>query len=133
MGLMRRRGDQYDNNGERIDDMRTYAVVVSIQHKILCRYINPNIGKREELGDESRGRTKLLTDSDVKFIGEVCAQADQGNDGPSRKKAIDNIQELILTLTRESASRQLTRRILPENDNAGIVKSMHKKDSSHHK
>ena len=57
----------------------------------------------------------------------MCAQADQGNDGLSRKEVIDNIQELNHTITRESASRQLSRRILPDNAKAGILKPLSQK------
>ena len=53
----------------------------------------------------------------------MCARADQANDGLSRKEAIDNIQELNQSISREAASRQLSCRVLPANAKAGITKS----------
>ena len=120
-------GDRSDNNGERVDNICMYAFVVGIPYKNLYRYITPNIDKRQELGDGARGSTKLLTDGDVRFIGEVWARDDRGNDGLSRKEAIDNIQELNHTITRESASRQLFRCILPDNAKSGILKPLSQK------
>ena len=55
-------------------------------------WLVPNIDKIQELGDGARGSAKLLTYGDVRFIGEVWARDDRGNDGLSRKEAIDNIQ-----------------------------------------
>ena len=112
----------FNDNGERIDNICTYAVVVGIPYKTIYRYLTPNIDKRQELGDGARGSTKLLTDGDVRFIGEVWARDDRGNDGLSRKEAIDNIQELNHTITREYDTRQLSRRILPGNAKSGILK-----------
>ena len=98
--------------------------MVGSPYKTIYRYLTPNIDKRQELGDGARGSAKLLTDGDVRFIGEVCARADRGNDGISRKEAIDNIQEFNHTITRESDSRQLSRRILPDNYKSGILKPL---------
>ena len=78
-------GYRFDDNGERIDNIRTYAVVVGIPYKTLYRYITPNIDKRQELGDGARRSAKLLTDGDVRLIGEVCARSDRRNDGILRK------------------------------------------------
>ena len=57
-------------------NMHTYALKVDIPYKSLYKYIHPNVEKREQLGDGSRGSAKLLTDDDVYFLGQVCAQAD---------------------------------------------------------
>ena len=53
----------------------------------------------------------------------MCAWADQANDGLSRKEAIDNIQELNQSISREATSKQLSRCVLPTNAKAGITKS----------
>ena len=63
----------------------------------------------------NRGKKRLLDESSVRLAGEVLARADRGNDGYSRKEAVDLIQDLNPNIDRSSAARQLSRVVLPKN------------------
>ena len=115
-------GYVFDDNGEAIDSWKVYANKVGIPHNTFFKYIHPDLGKRRTLGDGSRGKKKLLSDSDVKLAGAVFARADRGNDGMSRKEATDMIQDLNPDISRKAAARQLSRVVLPRNAAVGILK-----------
>ena len=61
-------GDRFNNNGERMENMQTYAAAVGIPYKSLYKYIHPTLDKRQQLGDGTRGKAKILADDDVTFI-----------------------------------------------------------------
>jgi hypothetical protein len=115
--------DRFDDNGEIISSHAIYAHRVGIPCKTFYKYIHPDEKKRLVLGDGSRGKTKLLTDKGVKFTGEILARQDRANDGLSRKEAKDVIMDLNNNLSRSQAAKQLSRRVLPENSKAGVIKA----------
>jgi hypothetical protein len=89
-----KRGDIYDNNGERIDDYNVFANRIGIPANTFYKYINSD--EPRQIGDGSRGKKRLIA-------GCVIARADRGNDGLSSKEAVDMIQELVPNITRVSA------------------------------
>ncbi len=115
--------DRLDNNGEGISDHAIYARRVGVPCKTFYKYIHPDEKMRLVLGDGSRGKTKLLTDNEVKFTGEILAHQDCANDGLSRKEAKDVIMDLNNNLSQSQASKLLSRRVLPESAKAGVLKA----------
>jgi hypothetical protein len=122
--------DRFDDNGKIISDHAIYARRVGIPCKTFYKYIHPDEKKHLVLGDGSRGKTKLLTNNEVKFTGEILARQDRANDGLSRKEAKDVIIDLNNNLSRSQAAKQLSRRVLPENSKAGVTKAMTQKVQS---
>ena len=116
--------DRFDFNGERIDDYVVYANYCDIPVNSLYRYIHPDASKRHKLGDGSRGKDKLLTDEEVRFVGQVLARQDRANDPYGRKQAKDIIMDVAeKELKPKAASQILTRRVIPMNASEGILKS----------
>ena len=91
--------DRLDDNEECISNHAIYARHVGIPCKTFYKYIHPDKTKRLVLGDGSRGKTKLLTDNEVKFTGAILAHQDRTNDGLSRKEAKDVIMDLNTNLS----------------------------------
>jgi hypothetical protein len=58
---------------------------------------------RCELGDGMRGKPKLLSNEEVKFVGTVLAWQDCRNDGYSIKEATDLIMTLKPEVNQETA------------------------------
>ena len=63
-----------------------------------------------------------MNEDDIKFAGEVLDRLDRGNDGASRKEALDIIQELKLGMATGAARDQLRKQVLPENAVAKVLK-----------
>jgi hypothetical protein len=91
--------DRLDDNEECISDHAIYARHVSIHCKTFYKYIHQDKTKHLVLGDGSRGKTKLLTNNEVKFTGAILARQDRTNDGLSRKEAKDVIMDLNTNLS----------------------------------
>ena len=121
---------KYDDNGEEIMDCKIYAHILGIPSKSLYNYIHPDESKRFTLGDGSRGKKKILDDNEVEFAGALLTRADRGNEGLSRKEATDMIQEMKPDISRETARRQLSRRVIPVNAAAGMIKGKTQKVQS---
>jgi hypothetical protein len=118
------RDDRFDANGERIKDYKTYANACGLPSMSLYRYIHPDVSKRIQLGDDSRGKEKLSTDEEVLFMGHVLARQDRANDGLSRKEAKDIIMDVSKKdITFRAAGLQLSRCILPVNAEKKILKA----------
>ena len=112
----------YDATGELISDWRVYANKMSIPPGTFYHYVHPDLEKRRTLYQANRGKKKLLTEHDVKLAGAVLARADRGNDGYSRKEAVDLVLDLNPNMNRAAASKQLSRVVLPQNHADGILK-----------
>jgi hypothetical protein len=119
--------DRLDDIRESISDHAIYAHHVGIPCKTFYKYVHPDKTKRLVLGDGSRGKTKLLTDNEVKFTGAILACQGRANDGLSRKEAKDLMMDLNTNLSQDQASRLLPRRVLPESAKAGVLKAMTQK------
>jgi hypothetical protein len=119
--------DRLDDNGECINNHAFYAHRVGISCNTFYKYTHPDEKKRLLLGDGSRGKTKLLTDNEVKFTGAILARQDCANDGLSRKEAKDVIMDLSTSLSQSQASKLLSRRVLPESAKAGVLKLRRKR------
>lgn len=115
-------GDALDNNDEWIEDINVYAALVGIPYNTLYKYVCPRAESRRVLGVGTRGRTQLISDDNVKFIGETFVRLDRSNDGASRKEGTDYVMSTVPNLTRPQASRQLSRVILPKCHEAGLLK-----------
>ena len=113
-------GDIYDDNGLMIDDWKVFANRLDIPLTTFYKYIQPNDSRQN--GEGSRGKKKLMEMGKIKFAGCVLARADRGNDGLSSKEAIDMIQELIPTIPRVAARRQMNRYVMPINHKIGVLK-----------
>ena len=72
--------------------------------------------------DGTRGKARLLSDDNLNFFGEVFARTDCGNDGLSRKEAINTIIQFNPDISRAAARNQHRHRILPNNTKAGLLK-----------
>jgi hypothetical protein len=115
--------DRLDDNSECINDHAIYACHVGIPCKTFYQCIHPDENKHLLLGDGSRGKTKLLTNDEVKFTGAILARQDHANDGLSRKEAKDVIMDLNTNLSRSQASKLLLRHVLPKSAKAGVLKA----------
>jgi hypothetical protein len=104
-----------------------YAHRVGIPCKTFYKYTHPDEKKHLVPGDGSHGKTKLLTENEVKFTGEILARQDRANDGLSRKEANDVIMDLNNNLGRSQATKLLSRHVLPESAKAGVLKAMMQK------
>ncbi len=58
---------------------------------------------RCKLGDGTHGKPKLLSNEEVKFVGEVLAWQDCRNDGYSIREATDFIMTLKPEVNQEAA------------------------------
>jgi len=106
-----------------IADYRVYAAKVGISRTTLFKYIHKDPSKRrvvrEDEGSGMRGKKRLMSEVEVRaIVGELRVGKDESTP-PSRNEAVDLIVKRF-GLTRQAASRQLTRHVMPMFHNEGI-------------
>jgi hypothetical protein len=103
-------GNRLDSNGEAVGiDM--FASIVGIPRKTLEKYVHEDRNKRRKLGFFV-GRAPALNEKDSNFAADVLCRADRGNEGYTRKEAVDMIQDLKPRMNRKQASRSLTMHVI---------------------
>ena len=90
----------------------------------LVHYTNNDKGKRRVIGSAS-GRAKTLTPGESLFVADVVRRADRGNNGKSKLKIIDVIQELKPNLNQRQARDAYDRVVKKEHGQVltGIIKA----------
>lgn len=101
--------------------MKPFSVIVVIPYRTLVHYTKADPTKHCQLGVAS-GPALILDSSNKNFLTDVIRHADLGNEGMSHAEAICTMQELV-PVSRMIASKLLTRHILCNLDNVGLLKS----------
>jgi hypothetical protein len=76
------------------------------------KYVAKDSSKRRVCG-ESVGRAPLVGKEDQRFLADAMARKDRANDGANPSEAIDLLQELTPSLSREQSRRHLNRTLIP--------------------
>mmetsp|Transcript_12666 Transcript_12666/g.25309 ORF Transcript_12666/g.25309 Transcript_12666/m.25309 type:complete len:580 (+) Transcript_12666:920-2659(+) len=112
-----------EHSGLPIPDYRVYASKVGISRTTLFKYIHKDPSKRRLLRDDAgsgtRGKKRLMSEEDVRRIVQELKEGKDDSSPPSRNEAVDLIVKRF-GLTRQAASRQLTRHVMPMFHNEGI-------------
>ncbi len=96
-----------DSNGEKMSP-RAYSISVGIPFETLKNYIHQDPAKRRELGKQV-GNKPVLEKKLSEFVSDVVRRADRGNEGKSRREAIDLIIEANPELSFQQASNYFDR------------------------
>jgi hypothetical protein len=104
-------GRALDSNGEE-HTLRVFSGVVGIPYDTLKKYVRSDAEKRRVIGN-SGGRAPLLKKENQTFVADVLARKDRVNEGATPAEAIDLVQELNPTLSRDQARRHLNRTLIP--------------------
>ena len=96
-----------DSNGEKMSP-RAYSVSVGIPFETLKHYIHQDPTKRRELGKQV-GAKPVLEKHLSQFVSDVVRRADRGNEGKSRREAIDLIAEVNPNLSFQQSSNYFDR------------------------
>ena len=73
----------------------------------LRHYTHEDKSKRRVIGNAA-GRKAILSEEDGQFVADVVRRADRGNDGKSKLKILDIIQDLNPSLTQKQARNAYT-------------------------
>jgi hypothetical protein len=92
--------------------LRGFSGLCNIPYETFKKYVAKDSNKRRVCG-ESVGRAPLLGKEDQRFLVEVMARKDPANDGANPSEAIDLLQELAPSLSREQSRRHLKRTLIP--------------------
>ena len=100
-----------------------FAALVEIPKGTLANYVTSTQGMARSLGASS-GQQPHLSNDDRLFVAENLRRADRGNDGMTKQKAMDIVQDIKPTLSRSQAENAL-RSVRHEHapDLTGIVKA----------
>jgi hypothetical protein len=82
----------YHNMSEKPLSIRSYAELVGIPNATLRKYVCADESKRQALG-VSRGKPSIVDPVASKFVADTIRRADRGNNGLSRREAIDLVLE----------------------------------------
>eukprot|EP00986_Skeletonema_menzelii_P010756 scaffold5366_cov138-Skeletonema_menzelii.AAC.7 len=105
-----------DTTGQPIGDYRVYASKVGISRTTLFKYIHKDPSKRrlvrEDDGSGTRGKKRLMSEEEVRAVVRELKEGKDDSTPPSRNEAVDLIVKRF-GLSRQAASRQLTRHVMP--------------------
>jgi hypothetical protein len=89
-------------------------VLWALQHNVrnIQKVVTKDSSKRRVCG-ESVGRAPLVGKEDQLFLADVMARKDRANDGANPSEAINLLQELAPSLSREQSRRHLKRTLIP--------------------
>jgi hypothetical protein len=104
----------WDSNGEaRL--LRAFLSVVNIPYHTLKKYV-PSSGatSKRELG-KSAGRPSVMNPDDQRFVADIVARHDHGNDGKSTSEVINVVMLMDPSLKQKQASQCFNCTIRPNN------------------
>ena len=87
----------------------------------LLEYITPDKTKGRKINN-GVGKPSLMNDFNYDFAGQVAARKDEANDGMAQRDMIDLVQELAPCISQKSASRQVSRHIIPKSIKNNYIK-----------
>ena len=103
--------------------MAEFAELVGIPKGTLAPYVTSNTGKARALGG-SVGQRPHLTEKESRFVADNIRRADRANDGLSKQKCVDLVQEVKPELRRSQCEQALaTVRACHRAELTGIVKA----------
>jgi hypothetical protein len=93
-----------------------FANVIDIPYDTFKKYVTSTSGmtKKRELG-KSAGRPSLVNPNDQRFVADIVARHDRGNNGKSTSEVIDVVMMMNPSLKRKQASECFNRTIRPNN------------------
>jgi hypothetical protein len=104
-------GRYWDFNQE-AHSLRVFSYVVSIPYDTFKKYVASSVAR--EVG-KSAGRPSLISPEDQRFVADVVARHDRGNDGKSTSEVIDIVMLMNPSLKRKQASQCFNNTIRPNN------------------
>eukprot|EP00978_Attheya_sp_CCMP212_P031727 scaffold120920_cov35-Attheya_sp.AAC.1 len=109
-----RSGRYFDSNGED-RSLKVFANVVGIPYDSFKKYVCSSSAKsKRELGKQG-GKRSLLDANSQRFIADVIARHDRGNDGKSTSESIDIVMNMNPKISRKQAADVFNRTIRPNN------------------
>ena len=99
-------------NGEE-RSMQFFAGVIKIPYNTFQKYSCSKEDNRQDTG-KSAGRNSLLSTENQRFVADVLARRDRGNECSKKSEAIDLVQDLSPHPSRRQAGQSFARTLLPK-------------------
>ena len=114
------KGDRIDSDDEGINSLKLFCGVVDIPYNNFKKYVGENENKRRKIG-YAVGCRPLLPSGDQRFVAEICARQNRGNDVLERRDVFKYIREIKPGISKKQAKNHYD--ITLEKKNSVIVKA----------
>ena len=105
------KGDIIDSDEEVIDSLKLFCGVSDSPYNTFKKCVGENENKRRKIGS-AVGCRPLIPSGDQRFVAEMCARQDRGNDGIERRDVFEYIRELKPGISRSKQRTTMRLRCL---------------------
>ena len=101
-----------------IDSLKLFCGVADSPYNTFKKYVGENENKRRKIGS-AVGCRPLIPSGDQRFVAEICARQDRGNDGIERRNVFEYIFELKPGISKKQAKNHYDRTLKKKNSTMG--------------